>query len=51
MKVERGMRALIVLFTYHKMGFSTAAEGPNFRGTYTGGTTFVHMSKIVLRDP
>ena len=29
---------------------STAAEGPNYRGTQTGGTTFVHMSIIVLRD-
>ena len=28
---------------------STAAEGPNFRGTLTGATTFVHMSRIVPR--
>ena len=28
----------------------TAAEGPNFRGTWTVGTTFIHMARIVLRD-
>ena len=29
--------------------YSTAAEGQNFRGTSTGGTTFVHLSRIALR--